>query len=421
MALGKQLFLISLYIIGGLPKLVSQIAAAQSDATASQANALVTFVTEPPGSSVQVDGKPLQGHTPLTASLPPASTNVKFVPWQEGYRSMTAAFSWHAGESKRIEVHLPKAYGNLCLATSRPWAALQLDHVPFPAKANACERLQAGMHTLIASEGRYAAIAKVHLSKGARLTVDLRWRTISPDPARFAFIQRAKARIGLSAYADFNPPRSVELKSFWIQRNEVTVHEYHECVQTGRCSPPAAMENCNWNLDDREEHPVNCVSPLQALEYAKWFSVKDGLAYRLPTGSEWEYVATAEGKQLYPWGSDSPQQRCNTCDRSCDWRWHDTTIDDGWPQTSPVGKFKMCSGADHIYDLIGNVAEWCSKRNSELFDLRGGSWASPSTLYDPLSPNIKPRTFADATTGFRLAATAISVEILENLGSRGAR
>lgn len=420
MALGKQLLLINLYILPGLLDPGLQSSAAQNDAPASQANAQVTFVTEPPGSSVKVDGKLLSGHTPFTADLPPGSATVKFLPLQEGYGSVTGAFSWQAGESKRIEVQLPKAYGNLCLISARPWTTLQLDHAPFSARANSCEQLQAGTHTVLATEGRYAAVAKVHLSEGAKLTADLRWRIVSPDPGGFAFIQGAKTRIGSSDYADFNPPRSVDLRSFWIQRNEVTVRQYRECVQAGRCSPPAAMENCNWNVGDREEHPVNCVSPLQALEYAKWFSAKDDFVYRLPTGPEWEYVATAEGKQQYPWGSDSPRQRCNTCDRSCEWRWHDTTIDDGWPQTSPVGKFKMCSDANGVYDLIGNVAEWCSTKSPASYDLRGGSWASPATLYDPLLPNVRPATFADATTGFRLAATAINVETIESLHGKGA-
>lgn len=415
MALRKHLLLISLYIISGRSDLFLQRAAAQSDAPGSPANVLVTFVTEPPGSSVKVDGKLVPGHTPLIMGLPPGSAMVTFLPPKEGYKSVTAAFLWHTGESKRIEVQLPKAYGHLCLTTSRLWTNLEVDHVPLLARVNSCEQIQAGTHTVLALEGRYAAISKVHLSEGARLTIALRWRTISPDPTGFAFIQGAKARIGSSAYSDFNPPRSVEFNSFWIQRNEVTVREYRECVQAGRCSLPAAMENCNWNIADREEHPVNCVSPLQALEYAKWFSAKDGLAYRLPTDAEWEYVSTAEGTQRYPWGADSPRQRCNTCDRSCDWRWHDTTFDDGWPQTSPVGKFKMCSGAAHVYDLIGNVAEWCSTKSPELYDLRGGSWASPPTLYDPRLPNMKPTTFADATTGFRLAATALNVRTIENI------
>src|ERR1700746_1309702 len=103
MAKGNQLLLISLYITSGLANLVLQRAAAQSDTPASPANAVVTFVTEPPGSSVKVDGKLLPGHTPLTVELPPGSAIVNFRPPLEGYKSVTAAFLWHTGESRRIE------------------------------------------------------------------------------------------------------------------------------------------------------------------------------------------------------------------------------------------------------------------------------------------------------------------------------
>jgi transposase len=56
--------------------------------------------------------------------------------------------------------------------------------------------------------------------------------------------------------------------------------------------------------------------------------------------------------------------------------------------------------------LIGNVAEWCSTPHQAQYDLRGGSWSSPKTLYDPVLPNLKDSGFRDATTGFRLAATS---------------
>jgi eukaryotic-like serine/threonine-protein kinase len=145
------------------------------------------------------------------------------------------------------------------------------------------------------------------------------------------------------------------------------------------------------------------------MEYVKWFSNEDEFAYRLPTSVEWEAAATGGGSRVYPWGSDPIPGRCNICDRSCRWLWRDSSVNDHWAETAPVGSFPACAGPEKVFDLIGNVAEWSSIPGTNRHDLRGGSWAAPQTLNDPRSPNLKPSQFSDATTGFRLAASAFDL------------
>jgi len=379
----------------------------------TEADAVVTFSTEPTGSSISLDGKPLKGRTPITIRLPAGAATVTFQSPREGYKPVSATYSWHSGESLRIEVSLPKAFGYLHVNTTRQWSRIELDGRAFAARAAPWQRVQAGAHLVLAFDGRYLGFAKIRISEGARATVDLTWRKITPDPVLFSLMQTTKTQIGSADYANLNPPRSVDVQAFWIEKNEVSVREYRDCVQARRCSPPISGERCNWNVPGRDDHPVNCVSAVQAVEYAHWFSEKDDFVHRLPTSLEWERAATGTGTRLYPWGMEPAAGRCNICDRSCPWRWRDASVDDHWPETAPIGLFKTCTSPERVYDLVGNVAEWCTTPDRTGYDLRGGSWASPRAFYNPRSPNLKPPQFSDATSGFRLAASAFNLSVFQ--------
>ena len=157
------------------------------------------------------------------------------------------------------------------------------------------------------------------------------------------------------------------------------------------------------------DHPVVEVSRWDAIKYCNGRSREEGLdvcynestgecdfgrsGYRLPTEAEWEYAARGglAGKR-YPWGGDDPDgSQCNFADRNTDFSWRDPSADDGYAVTAPVGSY--APNGYGLYDMAGNVYEWCSDWYDEDYYsrspssnpqgpssgtyrvLRGGSWS----------------------------------------------
>ncbi len=192
------------------------------------------------------------------------------------------------------------------------------------------------------------------------------------------------------------PVHPVTVKTFHLDRTEVTVEAYAQCVRAGACSEPDAYKNqrgdyrifCNWkHPQGRAAHPINCVDFPQAVGFCAW------AGKRLPTEEEWEYAARAGSEsRTYPWGNDKPDQsRLNACGNECPAnlvakgfpRWPPMyEADDGWPETAPVGSFPAGASKHGVLDLAGNVWEWTASEYA-AYDgsqtekkpvLRGGSW-----------------------------------------------
>ena len=179
------------------------------------------------------------------------------------------------------------------------------------------------------------------------------------------------------------PAHKVEVGSYCIDVNEVTVADYRACSDTGECKRAhrdamwprgdqdddawAADRNtyialCNEGVDGRDDHPANCVSWHQAVAYCAW---KGG---RLQTEEEWEYAARGSDGRVYSWGDEIPDsERMNGCGTECvAWRaavelashppLYET--DDGFIGTAPVGSFPAGKTQAGLFDMAGNVFEW---------------------------------------------------------------
>ena len=150
-----------------------------------------------------------------------------------------------------------------------------------------------------------------------------------------------------------------------------------------------------------EDHPVVNVSWEDAQKFCAWLSKKEGKLYRLPTDEEWSCAVgigrdekrkrgmlpsqVMEVPNEFPWGGDFPpktkDQAGNYSDESRKAKAPRTdeqyleNYDDGYPTTAPVMSYKPNKLG--LYDLGGNVWEWCEDWHDSAKKgrvLRGGSW-----------------------------------------------
>ena len=191
-----------------------------------------------------------------------------------------------------------------------------------------------------------------------------------------------------------SPRYRTRLADFCLDRTEVTVSAYAQCVKTGACSPASDKRHfCNARFKDRSKHPINCVSQPQAEAYCQWRKA------RLPTEVEWEYAARGGSEQrTYSWGDEPPDGR--TC-----WKHPGGSC--------PVGQYGP--GAFGLLDMTGNVWEWTSTNygpypwppvQSDTKVYRGGSWSRrfAKWMSTTLRNRFQPRQWG-SHLGFRCAVT----------------
>lgn len=219
------------------------------------------------------------------------------------------------------------------------------------------------------------------------------------------------------AWPDEGPPHRVRVDGFWIDATEVTNAQFREFVEAakyattaeraptveeilaqsppGTPAPPAELlvpgslvfsppdqpvplddvsgwwkwtPGANWrhpegpgsDLTGRENHPVVHVSWDDAVAYATW------AGKRLPTEAEWEFAARGGLDQApFTWGDkpfDESQPQANLWTGMFPNR---NTAVDGYVRTAPVKSFP--ANGYGVYDMAGNVWEWCSDWYSRDF------------------------------------------------------
>lgn len=193
-------------------------------------------------------------------------------------------------------------------------------------------------------------------------------------------------------------------KPFYLGATEVTLGQYRQ-FKKGHSVEGADDE---FNADDR---PAAMVSWDEARAFCAWLSdlpaeKKAGRVYSLPTEVQWEWAARA--------GTTTSRHFGDTDKGQPEHSWFNVTCTPNPRHESkgrgrqPVGKLKP--NAFGLFDMLGNVWEWCGDRRSdeatgEVRDpvMRGGSWRSgafhcTSVAHDPGGPNLR----AD-NVGFRVA------------------
>ena len=187
---------------------------------------------------------------------------------------------------------------------------------------------------------------------------------------------------------DESPRKKFFIDAFAMDKHEVTVGEYAQCVKAGQCEKPRDKSDsrfCNWGYPDKDSYPVNCVNWNQAQGYCRW------KGKRLPTEAEWEKAARKGSEEsIYPWGNEKAD-----CTRAVMDRGNSQNSSKDSDGCGKNGTWEICAkgpGAGGLCDMAGNVREWCRDRYDPQFfsftppsnpvkigrngdcSLRGGSW-----------------------------------------------
>lgn len=246
--------------------------------------------------------------------------------------------------------------------------------------------------------------------------------------------------MGSDRMEDAQPLHQVEVKGFWMDRNDVTNEEFAKFVKaTGYVTiaerplnpkefpnlasdelaagsvvftPPghpvsldlplvwwSFVRGANWrhpngpgsDLRGKGKYPVVQVAWPDAMAYARW------AGKRLPTEAEWEFAARGgRDRQLYPWGNEfrpSGKWMANT------FQGHfpdHNSAQDGHSGIAPVASFPANDYG--LYDMAGNVWQWVSdwyrpdyyaqlsRKGTVAFNPQG-----PSDSFDPQEMGIAKR------------------------------
>ncbi len=209
---------------------------------------------------------------------------------------------------------------------------------------------------------------------------------------------------------DERPVTRVTVSGYCLDRTEVTVRAYAQCVSAGSCSTSGTDQDsrCNFRHSDRGEHPMNCVDWSQAEAFCRW---RGG---RLPTEAEWEYAARGTDGRTYPWGNDAPTDSRLRWSGGCG----SAACIGG---TAPVGRYPSGASPFGVQDMAGNVWEWVSDWYGAY---PGGSSSNPRGAYQGSSRVVRGGSWSSVGPSGVRAADRVRLEPAYrnyNLGFRCAR
>ena len=160
--------------------------------------------------------------------------------------------------------------------------------------------------------------------------------------------------------------RVILKKPFLLGQREVTVADFRKFVDAtkhetdfqfggdGRTTNQSGeTTDVSWSnpgyTEFDDQYPVSYVSWFDAIAFCKWLSRTCDGRYRLPTEAEWEYACRA--------GTHTPWSFGNDFSRFSDYGWGSEV--DGTDIDSPIRVASRKVNAFGLFDMHGNVSEWC--------------------------------------------------------------
>lgn len=356
------------------------------------ADGTLALQTQPAGANITIDEK-FVGKTPLTVKLS-ANTEHEIRISKAGYENESRQVQVATGKMKKLAVDLKPMMGVIRFVVEPADAQLVLDgknqgkvprELELVAVSHQLEILKKGYkpyQTRITPRPGFPQEIKITLSRlkseptGPADVITAQngyaLKLVRPGPFTMGSSRREQGR-----RTNETLRKIILQRPFYMGKREVT-NKAFRIFLAGHNS--GTFKGQRLSQDDQ---PVVQVTWEQAALFCNWLSAKESLppvyvkkggrlvaaepignGYRLPTEAEWEYCARFtknQGALKYPWGNQFPptSPSGNYADTSAQ-KLLPAYIDnynDGYPVTAPVATFKANDLA--LYDLDGNVAEWC--------------------------------------------------------------
>ncbi len=174
-------------------------------------------------------------------------------------------------------------------------------------------------------------------------------------------------------HADEGPQHRVRISPFWMQQCEITWDEYLPFMLNIEEAIPKTTNDVSQLSDavskpsrpyvdmsfgmGKAGYPAIAMTQHAANKYCEWLSAKTGHFYRLPTEAEWEYACRAGTTNAYSFGDDRAKLP--------GYAWF---YENSYSKYQKVGRKKPNPWG--LYDMHGNVAEWCLDQYDPTFYLQ---------------------------------------------------
>ena len=184
---------------------------------------------------------------------------------------------------------------------------------------------------------------------------------------------------------------SRSLDAFFIDATPVTNSEYARfTAATGHRVPRHWLGGSH--PVELGNHPVVYVTHRDAAAYAAWAGKE------LASVEQWEKAARGPRGLRYPWGDQPTIAKCNVREA-------------GLGGTTPVDRYHSGVSTYGVYDLSGNVWEWCASPTAPgRHALKGSAFTSPFSMASAAATNDAAGSMLDDDTGFRCVMSSGPVQ-----------
>jgi len=416
------------------------------------ADGRLSLISRPAGASVTLD-ESYVGRTPLEIDVSRGKEHVLQLS-KAGYRTVRRSITVTGVTPKQLDVQLPAITGTVTLRVNPPDAELWIDGKLLGQVPERLELVSVEHRLEIRKTGYQPFTTRITPRPGFLQTLDVALKPAGDETAAEAesitaaggypmrLVRPAAFTMGASRREQGRRSnetlRKVSLvRPFYMGVHEVTNAEFQRFLTEHRSGLFKGL-----GLDGPGQ-PVVSVTWEQAALFCNWLSLRDslppvyvrsggrlvadeaiGTGYRLPTEAEWEYCARYRkgGADLkYPWGSTfpPPDKAGNFADESA----KDilatiiTNYNDGFAVSAPPRQFQ--ANALGLYDMGGNVSEWCH----DFYDIY--TYDATRVEIDPSGPRegkhhvVRGSSWKSASIGpLRLAFRDYSADQRQDLGFR---